>query len=487
MKLLICFTLLFALSQAIQLPKEFEAVIYIQGRSNPEYNYTIFLQKTKESGILGIGKRGNEELQYKNGKLLRIVDKDVQCVDKDQVPPSNHLLEVLENAKPMEEKTISFDKWINKCNGKKYTLSYEGETLVLCEMNGTFQVIGPNLLIHIKLQPKKSSLIKINSSIDNCDETKSSFDVKTLSEDLWFTKNNICDFPWLADSQECQQHLLKSESEKKVCIFFHGSGETVTDTTIPEHSEYWGNLNQFTPQCKERRYVRQETKNRGWDDINLQKIWCQEATFDQEDKRVIKNKIIYSHSMGGLILSAAIRNKFCDIDRTTSWYTIASPYEGSQIATFVKSVCERKVPGILPSIYRYVSEVFGYCLPGQERLYRVYETLVPNFLYLNELVNITSGRVKGSLCGTSAYGLNTRYSVPLSVVASFAGYPEHNDGLVPQGSCKILGRSRGKPYEDDPSSKFYRPTTNHPDNTCRHGDGLWGSRRKPCSYFSNKI
>lgn len=485
MKLLICFVLLFLLSQAIHLPKEFEAELFIQGRSNPEYNYTMTLQKTKNSEILVIGKRGKEEFQYKNGKLLRILEKDVQCVDKENAPPSNHFLDILSNVKPLEEKTSSFDKLINKCKGKKYTLLYEGETMVLCEMNRNFQVIGENLLMHIHLKPKTSQEIKFHKSIDNCETSETSYSLKSIQHNLWFTKNKICDFPWLADTKECQGRV--KTDDRKVCIFFHGSGEIVTGPTIPDHSEYWGPLNEFTPQCKERRYVRQETKYRGWDDDGLQRIWCEEATFDQDDKRLIKNKIIFTHSMGGMILAGSIRNKYCDLDRSTSWYTIATPYEGSQIATVIKSICEKHVPGILPNIYRYITEFFGYCLPGEDKLYRVYETLIPEFSYMRELINITIPRIKGSLCGTSAYGLNSKYSIPLSIVASFAGYPENNDGLVPQGSCKVLGRRMGKTYQDDASATFYRPTTNHPDNTCRHGDGLWGARRKPCSYFSNKI
>jgi len=106
---------------------------------------------------------------------------------------------------------------------------------------------------------------------------------------------------------------------------------------------------------------------------------------------------------------------------------------------------------------------------------------------MRELISITTHRIKGSLCGTSAFGLNTVYSIPLSVVASYAGYPEDNDGLVAQGSCKVLGRNQGNTFRDDADSKFYRPTTNHKDNTCNHGDGLWGNRRKPCSYYANKI
>jgi len=335
----------------------------------------------------------------------------------------------------------------------------------------------------LKIQHKKSNL-NIHLQVEKCPTSEATKQKKSTNAP-WYKNTNTCQFPWLADPKFCQNKNL--ETVKKVCIFFHGSGETVTAPTIPEHAEYWGPLNQYTPQCQERRFVRQETKLRGWDDQTLQRIYCQEAMFDQEDKTMIKNKIIFSHSMGGLVLSGAIRNKFCDIDSSTSWYTVATPYEGSQMAPFVKQVCERKYPGIIPSIQRYISEFFGYCIPGKDEVYRVYETLAPGFLYMRELISITTHRIKGSLCGTSAFGLNTVYSIPLSVVASYAGYPEDNDGLVAQGSCKVLGRNQGNTFRDDADSKFYRPTTNHKDNTCNHGDGLWGNRRKPCSYYANKI
>ena len=94
--------------------------------------------------------------------------------------------------------------------------------------------------------------------------------------------------------------------------------------------------------------------------------------------------------------------------------------------------------------------------------------------------------MNGSLCGTSPFGLTTEYSLALEIVAKFVNYGEPSDGLVPITSCKGVGRSQGNEFKETPDSNFYSAATNHPDNTCRHGDGMWGQRRRPCSWLLNK-
>jgi hypothetical protein len=476
--------LLFACVFTFPILSRFDTELFIRARDLPSTNYTVHLQVDGNS-VRASSKSSTGSFLYQNGRMLRFDNQGSMCVDLQDVPPSNFFASIFKNMVPMDSMK-TFDSEVNKCVGEKYLIHYEGENLVVCSKNNQIsRIIGQNVIIDVKMITKQQKIdipVKINSCVPSV-SLESDAKVTTTS---WFDSITTCQLKWLSDGSICAVAPL--EGPTKTCIFFHGSGERITAPTREEHKDYWGPLNNYTPQCKIRRYVLQETKYRGWDSVEIQKHYCDEATYDQADKKLITNKIIFSHSMGAMIVAAAIRNGFCDIDnRTSSWYSIATPFEGSHIITFVKRVCERKVPGILPEIYRYISDLFGYCYPGKDELYPVYESLGLNYSYMPDIARVGIQKIKGSLCGTSAFGLTTMFSIPLSVVASYAGYPEDNDGLVPQGSCKIIGRRQNAVYGNDPGGLFYKPATNHPDNTCRHGDGLWGSNRRPCSFFTNKV
>ena len=55
---------------------------------------------------------------------------------------------------------------------------------------------------------------------------------------------------------------------------------------------------------------------------------------------VVKNVIIYAHSMGNLILAAAIKNGVCSLDKeSVSWYDLMGPLRGSPAANMLDTVC----------------------------------------------------------------------------------------------------------------------------------------------------
>jgi len=274
---------------------------------------------------------------------------------------------------------------------------------------------------------------------------------------------------------------------KKTCIFLHGAGETPARPSQRELKEYWGEVNSFTPHCKERLFIRQETKNNSWDNIGLQRSYCEALTFDQEDKFLVKNKIIYIHSMGSLVLAGAIKNKICELDsRTTTWYHIAGPLKGTLISKFVKDVCEKRTR-VLPEVQQYIAGLFGYCVPNRDSVWIAYESCAPNWPGIDDAFNFAKTRITGSMCGKSTFGLFSEYAFGLSIVAGYVGFGEDSDGFVGVSSCKNAMRERGNNFDDEPTSNTYRANINHADTTCRNGDGYFGgSERKPCSYYFNK-
>ncbi|KAL9654306.1 hypothetical protein ABK040_010337 [Willaertia magna] len=300
-----------------------------------------------------------------------------------------------------------------------------------------------------------------------------------------FNRKHICSLNWLKDSRICPQDY-EVVTTNKTCIFLHGVGQWITDKGPPVHSfpEYWGNIDAFTPQCTERWFIREETKFRGWNNAELQQSYCSLSLVNNTGT-VIKDKIIFTHSMGTMILAAAIRNGVCSIDNNSvSWYDVQGPMRGSKAATMLLDICSRASSWTSPSIYKIIAEEGGYCLGGNSTLpYPAYSTLAPDFPGVKELVNYVNPYLSGQMCGQSAYGLNSIYSVPLYLLSSVVGYGEPNDGMVPDSSCIVNSNAN---FTTNFADLFYKVNVNHADGTCRNGDAYFGSS-KPCSFYVNKV
>ncbi|KAF0975810.1 hypothetical protein FDP41_005137 [Naegleria fowleri] len=304
-----------------------------------------------------------------------------------------------------------------------------------------------------------------------------------------FDHKYSCSLAWLRDDHSCSS--LKEEDPKqsvtnRTCIFLHGVGQWPSQAGPPVNSfpDYWGKVNSYTPQCTERWFIREETKYRGWNNTDLQKSYCNLSLINNTGN-VIQNKIIFSHSMGTLILAGGIQNGFCKIDPSSvSWYDVMGPLHGSKASLFLKEICVRANTWTDPSIYKIVADEGGYCIGGNSTdVFPAYGTLSPDFPGIQELVKYVSPYVTGQMCGTSAYGLNSIYSVPLFLLSEVVGYGEVNDGMVPLSSCQVFP---DKPLSQVYSDSYYAVSANHADGTCRDGDAWWGNS-KPCSYYTNKV
>ena len=112
-----------------------------------------------------------------------------------------------------------------------------------------------------------------------------------------------------------------------------------------------------------------------------------------------------------------------------------------------------------PSIYKIVADEGGYCIGGNSTdVFPAYGTLSPDFPGIQELVKYVSPYVTGQMCGTSAYGLNSIYSVPLFLLSEVVGYGEVNDGMVPLSSCQVFP---DKPLSQVYSDSYYAVSANH--------------------------
>merc|ERR1711871_1372224 len=57
----------------------------------------------------------------------------------------------------------------------------------------------------------------------------------------------------------------------------------------------------------------------------------------------IEDTIVFSHSMGNLILAAAMKNKMCKFGSGSSRYTVAGPMAGNRVPSLARQCCSRAV------------------------------------------------------------------------------------------------------------------------------------------------
>jgi hypothetical protein len=461
---------------AIIIPKEFTIRFNSVDRQNNQIAIGILNKvSNKIESFLSIGK---EEYLYDSGRMLFKSEsmKTPKCIDKSDVPPYEQMLNSLYNAIPLNKSLTSYDKEVNNCKDKRWKIEYSGESYILCQENMKFtRLIGKNVIINIEQFSNFVNMkLPVMKEISKCKKNTKEY---SKNVNNWFEDEETCNLK-IKDEKECIK-IKRKEKKKHTCIFLHGVGQSESGNVTDTFVEYWGNIHENTPQCDKRYFIKEESLSRGWDNIELQKSFCKVALMDQnKNEKIIKNKILFVHSMGNLIISAAIKNKFCEIDKTTSWYDIQGPILGSDAAKYIVDVCEGRQEGWG---VKYIAEIGGYCDPKTNTSYPAYKELSPEYPGIKELYAIAKSNVKGVLCGTSSYGLQTRYGIALSAISYIVGFDEPNDGMVPFSSCNL-----GFEFEEDFQSNFYKSNINHADGTMRNNNGWWGNDRQPISWIQTR-
>jgi hypothetical protein len=472
-----------------------------------------------------LDEKKNYTAYYYNGQVVQEhLDENEQeqsvCFRDKYAPQLSSLYDAVLNSRVisvMDNNTTQiFDREVMICVKQQwmmYEVTFMSEVYVVCisEQMKPVRIIARDMLIDIvtfsplrtiqwlsdKVQPKVQSCKK---SVSSTDEEPQQLPKVKLQP--WYSSyKDSCRYRWVRDPVNCQlfedaprsRSLVDSVIATKTCIFLHGVGNTQEEAGPPVHEypDYWGQVHEFTPQCKERWFIREETKSRGWDNLELQQAFCNMALINQTaGDTIVRDKILFVHSMGNLILAGAIKNKLCDIDRNnTSWYEIQGPLGGSKAAYELELIClyihnGEWVRHLTPRFVKWVATTGGYCVPGTNQSYAAYDTLAPTYNGIKDLYAIAKPRIKGAMCGDSPYGLNSLYSAALYSLSFYVGYGDINDGMVPFASCRTISvLDFSLSYQD----QYYLATINHADGTCRDGNGYWGITRQPCSWYTDKV
>lgn len=320
--------------------------------------------------------------------------------------------------------------------------------------------------------------------------------LKTFSEDpetainpdnFWWTKNKTCMMKFAA-TDACKLNIPAEKVYdrniiQKKCFFVHGVGESGPNGILSSYPAYWGDMAGFTPQCSQRYFLWMDTRTRSFNDPKLQSTVCQLITNSTTSKE-IKDSYIFTHSMGGLIMTASVMNGACTVNKdTSSIYMSSPPLKGSQTAVFVDRVCKGEYTVLVQTVAKYMN----YCRPGNLGAWPAYIPMDPSDPAFKSIYYAGGIYSNGFICGdcnlTSNCGSGPLTETEgLKAIAILSGLDFPNDGMVTLESC--TSPFIKQPLDWNPNSKFYRGEMNHADTSCRNGDNVF-TNSKPCQWFSN--
>lgn len=373
----------------------------------------------------------------------------------------------------------------DNCAGRIWSIPNCNGEIYFCENNSILVwVIQEDMRADVmKWESKSAKTIQLPQYNDSChivypEQYK---DTNCLGDET----HNVAD--------ETQPQQLNA---KKDCFFMHGVGvESQGDPYVvaSSHANYWGNIQSKTPQCKSHNFIIMDTINFGWDNKVLHDNVCD--ILGDGDKR-IRNKVIFSHSMGNLIVGGALFRNVCSLDKDSSrWYTIQAPWRGSKAADVLSKFCSGSFSsGFLNFVSHHARNLLvslNYCTTSRKST-MAFESLKTNYvstrnITFQDVVNTAKRLSHGAMCGDSAGGLwkNWLTSIALKFVQGAVKLPKPNDGVVSGDSCRI-----GSNYGGSIENNYYSTRANHLEGTCRYGDLGWAppgwKMDKPCSWYTRR-
>ncbi|KAL3848139.1 hypothetical protein ACJMK2_019016 [Sinanodonta woodiana] len=261
----------------------------------------------------------------------------------------------------------------------------------------------------------------------------------------------------------------------KTCIFVHDTGIDSTSSNVDIEKMYWSNVRSFTPQCRDHRFIMLDTVNYGWDSVKLHNKFC---SIVAGKAKVIKNTVIFAHSMGNLVMAAALFQNICSFDaKSSEWYAIQAPWKGTKFADKLNELCKmnKSTSGYISPEYLVQGlKDINYCTEDGNPV-PAFQSLSPKYvsslnISFQDLIQVGKMYVTGAMCGYSPWGMgkNWHQSAVLLFTQSFADLDSRNDGVVPEKSCEIVGN-----FSNLYTSKFYRTKVNHIEGTCRYRATDW--------------
>ncbi|CAI5706493.1 unnamed protein product [Peronospora farinosa] len=261
-----------------------------------------------------------------------------------------------------------------------------------------------------------------------------------------------------AESLDFLSYKCECKSKIRKCLFIHGELHSKHHDDLQDKSDYFGDMKHHAPCCSSIKYVSLDTETVGWTDEDLQETVCKHALSmsdkSDEEKKVIKDTILVTHSMGALILAVDTALNVCSNEKSRSF----------QAAMLLLGKCPVKA-GLKSLAYmggHYSSKELDTAYEDAQDVYSKYVT--------------------AAMCSNSFQGLISGDQIEYAGLATFAGHKsKKNDGFVTFESCR--GGLDTEKFDDDPTSAFYVSKCNHADTKFKHKDDLLMNSKKPKRWF----
>jgi hypothetical protein len=459
------------------------------------FDFTIFSRRTRDTfqynGTLGKVMDSNRRWElyslisqndatlfyYANSKMATLKPRQTsspKCVDPQAVLLDDLLADSFFQAKPLDNADVQ-DELVNTCVGPKWTIRVMNDLYVLCSQ-------GSEWMIFAKLWYGQTSNFQAGVTVSNSDKTQLVNKVQSCKTGVPVPIVNEEPEAWYEINRRTRQ--TSQVAPNNTCIFIHGAGTLVDATTIStSETDYWDGITEYITQCKKTYFITTDTKRRGYYDVSLQREICNLMLIGEPDN-VVRNKIVFTHSMGLMVVAGALNNRFCSLDNSTALYASQGPAYGSSLALKLIDICrDDTYRNLVGSIWS------DYCLdfPFSRGIpFNSYASLIRNH-EMDKLTTLIRSKINGIMCGNTASGLTSTDGAALSILQNFHWTNETNDGMVPISSCNA-SLPIGTSLVADFNNAFYIGDINHSDGTCRNGDGWTGSpKRNPCSWFGKRL
>lgn len=289
-------------------------------------------------------------------------------------------------------------------------------------------------------------------------------------------------------------------STKKVCLFVHGLGYDDGETT-DSFSDYFGSIDTDAKCCSSTKFIHLDTVGTAWyDDALTDKLCAVAAEVSNSANSSLSNLAIVAHSMGNLVTASALTKGTCALASSSQWIALNGPMYGSMSSTTSLTLfdslspslqafaCSETLAGTLSNPIFSILASFGLC-PSQVSMKSIsyMGTATSNStvdaLYVKAAATFKA-QATSNMCGVSYVGLVSTDSAKLTVIGLLSGHATSaNDGEVEISSCHATKDLSTYSTSYD-GGNFYKASINHLDGAFRHGDGWWGSARKPVKWFN---
>ncbi|GMF34937.1 unnamed protein product [Phytophthora lilii] len=216
-----------------------------------------------------------------------------------------------------------------------------------------------------------------------------------------------------AEHMEMDATSCACKSTPRPCVFFHGIGnrnemEELQDTPT-KASGRMGNMNKHAPCCTEVKYAILNTMDYSWMNDSLQQKFCDRALrlSSSSDVKlgVIKDTVVVTHSMGGLVMSMALATGKCSFGEGASWVALSSPMTGSMASDYFQDFCNDEFGTFTTDLL----EFFGQCpmpISRQSLVYQneKYSTKQQNAAYI-AAQQAYAGNVSAAMCSDNPNGI----------------------------------------------------------------------------------